>query len=52
MKQPDVNKLAEHYSAILQEIGADPRSERVRETSMVNRENTRIDGGAHAGAQW
>jgi len=51
MKQPDVNKLAED-SAILQEIGADLRSEGVRETPMVNGENIRIDGGAHAGANW
>jgi GTP cyclohydrolase I len=34
MKQPDVNKLAEHYSAILQEIGADVHSEGMRETPM------------------
>jgi GTP cyclohydrolase I len=34
MKQPDVNKLAEHYSAILQEIGADIHSEGMRETPM------------------
>jgi len=52
MKQPDVNKLAEHCSAILQEIGADLRSEGVRKTPMVNGENIRIDGGAHAGAKW
>lgn len=32
MKQPDVNKLAEHYSAILLELGADLRSEGMRET--------------------
>jgi len=29
------------YSALLQEIGADLRSERVRETPMVNGENIR-----------
>jgi len=34
MKQPDLNKLAEHYAAILQEIGADLRSEGMRETPM------------------
>jgi GTP cyclohydrolase IA len=34
MKQPDVNKLAEHYSAILREIGADLHSEGMRETPM------------------
>ncbi len=32
MKQPDVNKIAEHYSAILQELGADLSSEGMRET--------------------
>jgi len=39
-------------SAILPEIGADLRSEGVRETPTVNGENIRIDGGAHAGARW
>jgi GTP cyclohydrolase I len=34
MKQPDVNKLAEHYAAILQEIGGDLHSEGMRETPM------------------
>jgi GTP cyclohydrolase I len=34
MKQPDVNKVAEHYAAILLEIGADLRSEGMRETPM------------------
>jgi GTP cyclohydrolase I len=34
MKQPDVNKLAEHYSAILQEIGANVDSDGMRETPM------------------
>lgn len=34
MKQPDVNKVAEHYSAILEEIGADLQSEGMRETPM------------------
>jgi len=34
MKQPDVNKLAEHYAAILQELGADLHSEGMRETPM------------------
>jgi hypothetical protein len=28
MKQPDVNKLAEHYSAILRELGADLHAEK------------------------
>lgn len=34
MKQPDVNKIAEHYSAILTEIGADLGAEGMRETPM------------------
>jgi GTP cyclohydrolase IA len=34
MKNPDVNKIAEHYSAILTEIGADLGSEGLRETPM------------------
>ncbi|MGN6644399.1 MAG: GTP cyclohydrolase I [Verrucomicrobiota bacterium] len=34
MKQPDLNKIAEHYSAILTEIGADLRSEGMRETPL------------------
>jgi len=34
MKQPDVNKLAEHYSAILRELGADLQSEGMRETPV------------------
>jgi GTP cyclohydrolase I len=34
MKQPDINKIAEHYAAILQEIGADLGSEGLRETPM------------------
>ena len=34
MKQPDVTRLAEHYAAILQEIGADLHSEGMRETPM------------------
>ena len=34
MKQPDINKLAEHYSAILEELGADLHSEGMRETPM------------------
>jgi GTP cyclohydrolase I len=32
MKTPDVNKIAEHYAAILQEVGADLNSEGMRET--------------------
>lgn len=34
MKQPDVKKLAEHYAAILREIGADLGSDAMRETPM------------------
>jgi GTP cyclohydrolase IA len=34
MKEPDINKMAEHYAAILQEIGADIRSEGMRETPL------------------
>lgn len=34
MKQPDLNKIAEHYSAILTEIGADLNSEGMRETPL------------------
>jgi GTP cyclohydrolase I len=34
MKQPDINKIAEHYAAILQEIGADLSAEGLRETPM------------------
>ncbi|MGN6554380.1 MAG: GTP cyclohydrolase I [Verrucomicrobiota bacterium] len=34
MKQPDLNKIAEHYSAILTEIGADLSSEGMRETPL------------------
>jgi GTP cyclohydrolase I len=34
MKKPDVNTIAEHYSAILQEIGADLNAEGLRETPM------------------
>src|SRR5512136_3058919 len=32
MKQPDIDKIAGHYSAILQELGADLHSEGMRET--------------------
>jgi GTP cyclohydrolase IA len=32
MKEPDVNKLAEHYAAILAEIGGDLESEGLRDT--------------------
>jgi len=35
MNQPDVNKIAEHYSAILTEIGADIGSEGMRDTPML-----------------
>ena len=34
MSQPDLNSLAEHYSAILKEIGADVDSEGLKETPM------------------
>jgi GTP cyclohydrolase I len=34
MKQPSVSKLAEHYSAILQELGADLCSDGMRETPL------------------
>ncbi len=34
MKHPDVNKIAEHYRAILNEIGADLDSEGLKETPL------------------
>src|SRR3954451_8277853 len=34
MKQPDVQKIAGHYSAILIEIGADIHSEGIKETPL------------------
>ena len=34
IKQPDVSKLAGHYTAILQELGADLHSEGMRETPV------------------
>ena len=34
MKAPDIKKIAEHYAAILEEIGADLSSEGLRETPM------------------
>jgi GTP cyclohydrolase IA len=34
MKEPDINKMADHYAAILTEIGADLTSEGMRETPM------------------
>jgi len=34
MQEPRIDKLAEHYSAILQEIGADLQSDGMRETPM------------------
>jgi GTP cyclohydrolase I len=34
MKKPDVNKIAEHYAAILTEIGADLSEEGLRETPL------------------
>jgi GTP cyclohydrolase IA len=34
MKNPDINKIAEHYAAILKEIGADLSSEGMQETPL------------------
>jgi len=34
MKNPDVSKIAEHYAAILKEIGADLQSEGMKETPL------------------
>jgi GTP cyclohydrolase I len=34
MNKPDTNKIAQHYAAILQELGADLGSEGMRETPM------------------
>lgn len=34
MREPDVERIAEHYAAILQEIGADLQSEGMRETPL------------------
>ncbi len=34
MKDPDINLIAEHYAAILAELGADLDSEGMRETPM------------------
>jgi GTP cyclohydrolase IA len=34
MKEPDINKIADHYAGILQEIGADIQSEGLRETPL------------------
>jgi GTP cyclohydrolase I len=34
MKHPDVNKIAEHYAAILKEIGADLESEGMKDTPL------------------
>jgi GTP cyclohydrolase IA len=34
MKEPDVNKIAEHYAAILREIGVDLNAEGLRETPL------------------
>src|SRR5512142_2153277 len=34
MKQPDIEKIAGYYSAILQELGADLHSEGMRQTPM------------------
>ena len=34
MSQPDLNKLAEYYSEILKEIGADVDSEGLKETPL------------------
>jgi GTP cyclohydrolase I len=34
MKEPEINKMAQHYAAILEEIGADIQSEGMRETPL------------------
>jgi GTP cyclohydrolase I len=34
MKEPNINKLAEHYAALLSEVGADLHAEGMRETPM------------------
>lgn len=34
MKEPDISKLAEHYAAILSEVGADVHTDGMRETPM------------------
>ena len=34
MKEPDISKLAEHYAAILNEVGADVHADGMRETPM------------------
>jgi GTP cyclohydrolase I len=34
MREPDINKIAEHYAAILKEVGADLTLEGLRETPM------------------
>jgi GTP cyclohydrolase IA len=34
MKDPDINKIAEHYALILAELGADLNAEGMRETPM------------------
>src|SRR3954470_2158993 len=34
MNEPDIQKIADHYSAILTEVGADIHSEGMRETPM------------------
>ncbi len=34
MKQPDIDKIAAHYAAILEELGADLRSEGMKETPL------------------
>ncbi len=34
MKEPDIKKIADHYAAILEELGADLNSEGMRETPM------------------
>jgi GTP cyclohydrolase I len=34
MKEPNINKLAEHYAAILSEVGADLHADGMRETPM------------------
>ena len=34
MKEPDINKMAIHYAAILEEIGADLQAEGLRDTPL------------------
>ena len=34
MKEPNISNLAEHYAAILREVGSDPEAEGLRETPL------------------